>query len=512
MKKYLILGTVLALTAMLMFSCNKNRFDLDYLDSAQGSGQWKLPIGNLYITAEDLLTQLNKNEMITHDEAGNLLVRYSFPMENLIKGSSMLNIGTFNTETTTLFQKPVDFPSWGYIDTTIFCRQPISMSADSASIVSAVVKSGQLVMTPQTNFSTISEIRMSSPDIIMPNGDSLNTTESVVNLAGATIRIKDPMSVDADSTFIINYAIRCRMSDIPEDEYELTTIIGMTKIRLEELTGFINSYVYNHSQDSSFKLPLNKIEGQMTFVGAKVRVFEKNTFGELDAELSIDRAEFHGGTAAPSPVFPYYPYVLNLDESIEYKDITPTEQTFTIGVNSEYDHLRFDASFNLNPNRDNQPIRVNDTSSLSLKLDANIPMRFNSSGVYYQDTIALNLSLSKAPELLKEILLSIRFDSEMPFNLKAQFYTLDSITERITDSLVRQPLQISASTTGKPVRTDAEISVTEDRLKHMVDSKKLMMRFVIDTDNKEAVLTTKSGLGMMIKADVIYGGETSINN
>ena len=510
MKKLLVLGTALVLTAMLMFSCNKNRFDLDYLDSAQGSGQWKLPIGTLSITAEDLLNQLNDNDMVTHDENGNLLVRYIVPMENLITGASMLNLGTMNSETVTEFEKPsAGFPSWGYIDTVFYCSQQVLMKADSSYIATAVVRSGQLVMTPQSTFSEIREIRMSSPDIIMPGGDTLSTTERMADLAGATITVKDPASGEVDSTFVINYRISCRLADIPYDTYELTTIIAMTKIQLEELSGYVNSYVYEHSQDSAFSLPLSHIEGQMTFVGAKIRVFEKNTFGGLDAELRVSRAEFHGGNATPSPVFSHFPYVLNVDESPSYKDITPAEETTTIGINTEFDAFRFDATMDLNPDHLQKLIRVNDTSTLSLKLDATIPMRFNSDGIYYLDTMDLNMSKLDAPEILKEIMLSASFDSEMPFNLNAQFYTLDSITERITDSLIVNPLHIAAAATGKPVRTDAEISVTQDRLKHLMGTKKLMIRFGIDTENKEAVLTTKSGLTMTLKADVIYGDDTN---
>jgi hypothetical protein len=99
------------------------------------------------------------------------------------------------------------------------------------------------------------------------------------------------------------------------------------------------------------------------------------------------------------------------------------------------------------------------------------------------------------------------FDSEMPLNLHAQFYTLDPDTEQITDSLVMNPLHIAASFTGKPVHTEARISVTQNRLKNLVDAKKLMMRFDIDTDNKDAVLNIKNGLTISLKADVIYGGE-----
>ena len=106
MKRFVFLGTALTLIVMLMFSCNKNRFELDHLESAQGSGQWKLPIGSMHVSTMDVLNQLGENNLISQDAAGNLLIRYSFPMENLIEGYTMLNLGTFNSSATFTFDKP----------------------------------------------------------------------------------------------------------------------------------------------------------------------------------------------------------------------------------------------------------------------------------------------------------------------------------------------------------------------------------------------------------------------
>lgn len=504
MKRLVFLGTALTLAVLLMFSCNKNRFDFDHIDSIQGSGQWKLPIGSMHVTVANVLDQLSASDLISQDEAGNLLIRYNFPMENLIQGSSMLNLGSFNSSATFGFDKPVIAKD--VIDTVFFVRQGVPVDADSATIVSAKIKSGQLVQTYQGNLtSMLVDVWISSPNLIMSDGDTLHTNELNVDLAGASI------SIDSDrgmtDTLYINYAIHCLLMEIPDPRYELTSIIGLTNIKLSELSGYIDSYVYEYSQDSSFSLGLSNLQGQMAFVDAQMRVEEKNTFTNLNAQLRIDRAEFYGGNAQPSQVFSHYPYVLNLVDSPTYTDITPAGETTTIGINTEYDRFGFGATFDLNPFQENKLITITDTSSLSLKLNATIPMKFNSSGISYLDTMDISFSSVDAPEILKSIILMTSFDSEMPLNLHAQFYTLDPDTEQITDSLVMNPLHIAASFTGKPVHTEARISVTQNRLKNLVDAKKLMMRFDIDTDNKDAVLNIKNGLTISLKADVIYGGE-----
>ncbi len=504
MKRLVFLGTALTLMVMLLFSCNKNRFDLDHLESVQGSGQWKLPIGSMHVTAMDVLNQLGENNLISQDEAGNLLIRYSFPMENLVEGYTMLTLGSFNSEATFYFDTPVWDKS--IIDTVFYVRQAVPVDADSASIVSAKIKEGTLIQTYQGNLtSMLVDVRISSPNIIMADGDTLNTDASYVDLAGASLSIgQDKEMTD---TLYFNYAIHCLLEEITEPSYDLTSIIGITNLKLSELSGYIDSYVYEYSQDSSFSLGLSNLHGQLAFVDAQMRVEEKNTFGNLNAQLCIDRAEFYGGNAQPSSVFSHYPYVLNLVESSTYTDITPSGETVTIGINTEYDRFGFDASFNLNPGQEMNLVTITDTSSLSLKLHATIPLKFNSTGISYLDTMNLDMSSVETPEIVKQILLSVSFDSEMPFNLNAQIYTLDPETEQITDSLVMNPLHIGASFTGKPVHSEAQISVTHKRLEHLFKSKNLMMRFDIDTDGHDAVITTTSGLGISLKADVIYGGE-----
>lgn len=504
MKRIVSLGTVLTLIVMLLFSCNKNRFELDHLESAQGSGQWKLPIGSMNVTVMDVLNQLGENNLISQDEAGNLLIRYSFPMENLIEGHTMLNLGTFNSTATFEFDKP----DWekSVIDTVFFARQAVPVDADSASIVSAKIKEGTLIQTYQGNLtSMLVDVWISSPNIIMADGDTLSTDASYVDLAGASLSIDQDK--EATDTLYFNYAIHCLIEEITEPSYELISNIGISNLKLSELCGYIESYVYDYSQDSSFSLGLSNLHGQMAFVDAQMRVEEKNTFGNLNAQLRIDRAEFYGGNAQPSPVFSHYPYVLDLVESSTYTDITPAGETTMIGINTEYDKFGFDAAFNLNPNQESTLVTITDTSSLSLKLHATIPMKFNSTGISYLDTMNLNMSSIETLDVIKQILLTASFDSEMPLNLNAQFYTLDPVTNQITDSLVVNPLHIGASFTGKPVHSEAQISVTHKRLEHLLKSKGLMMRFDIDTEGQNAVLTNTSGLTVTLRADVVYGGE-----
>jgi hypothetical protein len=513
MKQLVLVGTALVMAAMLMFSCNKNRYDFEHLESAQGSGLWKLPIGTMEVSLDTILNQLvASNTLLSTDDNGDIQIAYGFPMNNLIKGSSLLTIGTFNASEDFTFPNPFVGVPISPVDTTVYFRQVIGISADSATIEMGMVKSGRLVQTLISNLENIREVRMSSPDILKPNGDSLSTTGNVVDLAGCTFRLRDPVTQEVDTAFVLNYAIRFEMTGINVPDYELRTIIGMDDIKLQELVGRIDSYIQEYTYDTAFKLP-SKLEGQMTLVGGKMQVLERNTFGNLDAMLRITRGEFYGGGATPSQVFSSYPVVMDVEPTPTFIDIAPNGPV-SIGINTKHEAFGVDMAFDLNPSSNNRLVHIYDTSSLSIRFDAAIPMRFTSDGVYYLDTIDLNLNNLKAPEILKEIQLSVHFDSKIPFNLDAQLFTLDSLTGVKTDSLIMQPLHIGGAFDGHAVQSDAVISVTKDRLANMVASKQLAMRFKIDTENHPAQLKLHQGQGLkvMLKADVIYGNDDSQNN
>ena len=70
MRKFFILGMALAISAMLLISCNKNNYDLTAIETVEGSGQWKLPIGNVHTTLGKVLDQLGESDLISYDADG----------------------------------------------------------------------------------------------------------------------------------------------------------------------------------------------------------------------------------------------------------------------------------------------------------------------------------------------------------------------------------------------------------------------------------------------------------
>lgn len=125
----------------------------------------------------------------------------------------------------------------------------------------------------------------------------------------------------------------------------------------------------------------------------------------------------------------------------------------------------------------------------------------------------MNLDLSgvKFPEIVEQLILTLNIDSEMPFNMMAQFYTLDAETGQISDSLLDTQAFIAGRFGDDPVASEIVLDLRRERMSHLFASNKLLMRLGLNTDNNTVILNKEDGLSVKIKADAIYGGAVDIN-
>lgn len=506
----------MAMTAFLILSCNKNRFDFDNLESVEGSGQWKLPIGSMRITVDQVLQQFGENEFISTDDQGNLRMTYSFKKDDLVKGSTFLNIGSLHFNSGLEFPNPfpgLPVPDSINIDTVVYYDQELVLTGDSARLESVLIKSGVLSVSLNTNLGHISAIDLWSNDITFPNGGFLNETFTQTNhdvdLAGATFTMVDPVTGIQDSTFVLNYAVHYQLDGIDDPMYSISTDVNLIQLKLQEITGYIDAFTYDFEFDTAFSLPIRNIDGQLSLVGAQLQILEQNTFGNLRAKLFVDEAELYGD-GVRFPILDSYPVSFEVVPSDTY--IPAFDETLNVIVNTQVEAVRASGRLDFNPEGVETLLRVNENSMLGLSVDAVVPMCFNVSNVSYIDTLDVNLSDITAPDLVKEVLLTILFDSEMPFTFSAQLFTLDSLTGRVTDSLLTNEMVVNGSFNGVPVPSEATISVTQSRLQHLFEANKMVMRLGMDTDNHDVMLNRRNGLGLTVKADVIYGGSVDINN
>lgn len=517
MRKRLFLGALIALTAVFMLSCNKERFELNHLESSQASGHWKLPLGSVEFKLGDVLNQFLQNDWISYDTAGNLQVSSSFQMNNIIKGSTFLSLGSMYFSYTLSFANP--FPGLVLpepIADSLKFQQVIEIKSDSATIESAVVKTGALLLDMNnSNIMNIDSIVISSSGITMANGDSLySVTHGLIHeidLTGATFRVHHENGV-VDSTLILNYAMYYshQADDALPEQYQLTTIVGLNNLKLKEISGYIDQFSYDFSVDTSFSLPLDNVHGQLSLVGAKVSIKEKNTFENLHAHLQVDCAELYGGSAAPSQFFDHYPFVLEIGPSNTFVEIMD-EPNLNLTYNTQYNAIRFQGSVGLGPTGASRLVVVHDTSAVSLDVKAIVPMQFNVPEVAYVDTVDLNMGSISAPEIVKEIILGIVFESQMPFRFNAQFFTYNSKTGENTGQLLNEPLVIEGCYDGVPVFSNTIASINDEVLRRLMEADKLILNVDIKTEDHDVFLNLENGLGVSLKADVIYDGSIDLN-
>ncbi len=503
MRKILSFGLALTIAVLLTCSCNKNRFDFSQLDSVEASGQWKLPIGSARVTLNKVMGQFTQNSMVSYDADGHLQISYRYAMDTVVKGSTFMRYDDMQFPFSFELDNPTPFVLDEPVEDTLSFDQFIELDSDVMSLKAAKIRSGAFVFNISTDLGEIEEIVVTSPTVYDADGTPFEhklspDNEYVLDLAGARFE------ADQDNSLKFHYLVRYMAFDFTEPEIHFDSHIGVRQLCVQELTGSLSSYPTRFVVDEPFNLPLDNVSGELRFVDTRLSIMQRNSF-ELAALIRIDTAMISGGQAKPTMIFDDYPVVVDVHHSPTYSHAF--DKTLNLALNTEHDSLYVSGEFILNPDGFDNVMTLYDTASLGLAAEGVIPMRFNVPSVVYMDTLDLNLSSINTPDILKEVLLNVAFDSELPFNLKAQLYTLDATTGMVTDSLFTNEHFINGSFTDASVRTETTISVTHQKLTNLMNANKLFMRFGVDTDGKDVYLDLNDALGVTLKADIIYDGD-----
>jgi len=533
MKKIVLLGTALVVTAMLMFSCNKNRFDFDNLESINVSGQWNLPLGSANISLGDLLTQFGANNLIQNDEHGNYYLSFGDTVEafNASKIWSLLEDGhdfelPYQTPNPILGSTWIDSLNLLVVDTLRF-HQDIMLNElntdETARVIidKLLIESCFLKLTiNELSLGEVQGILMSSPDIHKES--NVNDTLSLFfdqidfceeSLADYVFDMNDYAGSD-DACIRMNYGFIMKLTDVNTPELRLKITLGLRNLVFKELSAYVTDYVTDFAFDTTFSIPFSKVNGAISLVGTQVKVDEKSTFMGLDASLMFENAYFYGNNASQSNLFDNYPFTLKFAGSAEFENVL--DETMTITYNTGFNRIHMDGVIDVNHGGLDHLVTIYDNSSIVVAYDVMIPFKFNVDNVSYCDTMALSLADIEAPDIVKEINLYVTVESLLPFDLNAQIFTLDKNTGMVTDSLLSTEELIKGvfenlAGNPTPVKSDFVISVSQDRVKHLMASNQIIMRFTMDTEDHEIWLNSGHALGVALKADVSYDGDVKTN-
>lgn len=511
MKRIVLLWSSLCLLALMTLSCNKNRFDFSELNSAEGSGEWKLPIASVDLTLSRLMSQLSSNEFIETDPNGNIKLKFVFEQDPLL---SMTEVMRFqDTEVPFTFSFPF-IEDQINIDTSILFSHKVELGADSAHLEELKMRTGALVFRVESNMARIDSIIVTSPDVFYPNGDTLNAFVDVegsaeLDLTGAIFKL-DEYGLN------FNFRIHYWHQNIDDDAYHVNTDIGIRNLDIEYLKGCIDAFEYIVEYDSIYDFSLNNIDGALSLLNASINVQQKNTCDNLDAEVYIDELAFYGGDLPPAVILDHPDPLLIQSGNAEY--VNAFDQHFDIRLSAQQTGLRLLGTAIANPgglvNPDGTPnlITISDTSCISLKVDAEWPFAFRFDNVTYTDTLDLQLSdISSAPEFIKAVRLLIDFESRLPFGIGAQLLAYNSETGKKTEIMNNSSL-LAGSYNNQAEKSETVVEINHENLGDFLAADKMIMILGLTTDGHDVQLNlNKNALGMVIKAEVEYGGEIEFN-
>lgn len=511
------------MTALLMLSCNKNRYDLNQLETVEADGHWKLPVGSAHITIGEILEQFSDNELVSalvgHDENDNIRIQFKSSPQRLLSGTlvqDMLN----HTRIKRRFEINNPFP--GTVVEPISGMETehlnLSLSVDSASVESVTIKSGALFLLVDSDLGSIDSIIVSSPDILEADGDPLvrsysALTGNTIDLSGASFNLRNPESGELEN-LRVDFEVYYTLAGVTQPQYFFEVEARFINLKIREVRGSIKSFVLNLDFNTDFSIPFKSLSGQLLLRDIRLQIKERSSFENLMASLTLNQLELCGGGLPPYQLFGQ-PLELFIVPSSTFTNIMPA-QTFDINLDTRYDSIRGSVTANFGSQDEGRPIVIRDDSALDFMIDATLPLHFKSTGVTFVDTMAFNLSIPETVNLdmLTEFDLSILLKSEIPLNIMADLYAYNTTSGRVVDTLVNN-LQLDGSVDGHPVETLYVIDLVKELSPGRIDNLKkadaVIAHLNVNTADKDVVLNLDNGVSVTIKADLSYD-EFDINS
>lgn len=489
--------------SLILVSCNKNRFDFDRFDGVEAKGEWRLPISSAKRSIGDVISALNQSGVIQNDVNGRIRFVYDYVIDDAIKGADFMYFKDQRFEKTFAFDNPLPTVLPVPVDTVLYFETSITLSSSDIGVLSANIKSGVLGVQVTTEFGGVQGINVISNSITDAEGNPMNLEfdpsleENVIDLTGYAYESETSNTID------LLFAVHLSIQDFSAPQYNTTFTLRFNDFKLSHMSGSIGVFRSYHKIDTTFSLFPDNLTGSAMFLDAGVRLNARNYF-EVPARLRIDTAMILGG-ADPYTIFNQMPVVV---------DITPSNngyiEVFNENVsgllNANYQQAYSSAVFVLNPDSLNTVFEVADTTSIDTKIDVEIPFKFMVPAVTYIDTVKIHLSNYDSLEVFKEIVLNMLVQTDIPFNIMIQAFFYNSATGEVTETLFDDPLVLHGAFDGTMQQSDIEISLTEERIRQMLHSDRLIIHYNIDTEDREVELNANQRLSMALRAKMVCDG------
>ena len=500
---YKKLCVFLSCIAVLFASCKKDHYDTSNVHGVNAEGEVLLPVGKASFTLTKLMQQFNLDSVITCSEDGNLSYCFHYDDYGALKGNELLRFKDLEYTQQFSYPNPLPMVPFQSFDTMFHLDQTIVFESDNIQVMDAEMRSGHFDITLNSNIGLVQRIVLHSSDIKDAEGHDM-LLDFDFNSSDIQFDLDDLYyNTDAPNTLNLGYDVYVRFEAVSEPELYFDLDVKGRDLAIKEMSGYVDKYGSKNVIDTSMNLFPGNIKGALEVRGARLTLFERNTF-RLSAQLDVDTAWLIGDDNVPSSIFGSQPVSVAIPSHNSLVQIY--EKKLYGKISASKTGIYTSSNFIVNPSGVPTMVTVADTCAIDIVIDTEIPFAFTVDDVRYYDTTNLALSGIKMPDQIEKLTLELSISSTLPLNMSAQFYAYDSETGKITDTLVAKDNLIRASFDGEPELTEVALEVTGDKIIRLMQSDRLISCYGLDTDAHGVVLKGQQGVDMYMKAKVKYNG------
>lgn len=488
----------------VLCSCSKNHYDTSQINGVQVEGECQIPVLSASYTLGDLIKSVGFDSVVSFEEGGNLNFLYSFKQDDVLKGSDFMKFNGFEFNAHFSIDDLLGYKVNESVDTLLKLDYFVELESDNLIMKNGKVGSGSITFDLGTQGIQVNSLVLRSDDIVNENGTPLeiSTTDMshpvVINLAG--------MRFDAENSNVLSFSneIQVTIGNGVFSGIALDVQLSSTDISIQEMNGWVEKFEVGSCLDTAFSLFNESFYGVLDLKGADVMLTGRNGFG-LDARLRVDTAWLVSEEFGYSSIFYPLPLEAVLPVSTsEYVEVF--HRKLDMHVDSHSTGLLVSSDVVFNPNEYTGMVYLNDTSTIDLGLDINVPMSFSVDEFKYIDTIEMNIVGVDMPDLIKELVLEITLSSTLPLNCGCELFLYDSEQCTITELMVDDNLLVMAPSDGQPVMTFVNVSVDDEKIQDFLNADGLILKLRLDTDDHSVELKADQKLDMFLKTRVRYDG------
>ena len=495
--------------ACLLASCNKAHYDMSQVHGFNAEGEALLPIAHKSLSMMEMMERFQLDSVISCADDGSMSFNYFYEHLGILNGDELLRFKDLSLTQHFEYENVFGNVMPSSMDTVVSYQQTLVFQADHIGVLEAWMKSGHLEFTIASNVGVVQKVILRTDDIEDAEGHVF-------------VREFEPQSgsfgfdleglhyhTDAVNTLRLSYELHCASVPTTDAMLFIDFKIEGNDLAFSKMTGYVEPYDSRDRFDTIFSLFPDNLTGVLDVKDVKLTIDERNTFC-MGGQLMIDTALMMGEGIEPYSLFEPMPVEVELPPYPDYTEVY--SEALRGRITSNGGSVSASTLFTVNAMGMDELVTISDTCSLDVQVNVMLPFAFNIMEVQYLDTVDLTLNELELPAMIERLTLELTFTSTLPVNLMGYFYMYDSEQEVITDTLVDDGQLIAASFDGAPTHTTLSIDLTEERMERVMQSDRIIMRYLLDTDAHDVVLNANQRLTLYVKARAQYNAKVEFDN